>query len=219
MNTKRIPPPAPPGVPPPDPNLGIGSGAAASSSSSSALRSSFGGSVPKEQWRVGNEFLPYHPDASHVAPDYRDGWNDCFRAFLSRPAAPPVTAMGSLLQCPHPPYTAHHCPPGHGHTATCVATTVGAAVPAPDVAALVARADEHEKLREVCQYGSHLGIGGKVLAGVLDTMRDLRAALLRQTEPPPPTKNLTVGHDPNSVAPVSSVRVPTSGSSDPEGAL
>jgi hypothetical protein len=60
------------------------------------------------------------------------------------------------------------------------------------------------------------------------------AALLRQTEPPPPTKNLlavdqrtfdrmpgdvalgmAVGRDPNSVAPASSVRVPTQGGSVP----
>lgn len=30
-------------------------------------------------WKVGNEFLPYHPSASHVRPDYRDGWNDCYK--------------------------------------------------------------------------------------------------------------------------------------------
>jgi hypothetical protein len=33
-----------------------------------------------QQWKCGNEYLPYHPDASHVDPSYRDGWNDCYRA-------------------------------------------------------------------------------------------------------------------------------------------
>ena len=34
----------------------------------------------KEQWKVGDEIAPFHPDASHVPPDYRDGWNACYRA-------------------------------------------------------------------------------------------------------------------------------------------
>ncbi len=36
--------------------------------------------APAEQWKCGNEFLPYHPSASHVEPAYRDGWNACFKA-------------------------------------------------------------------------------------------------------------------------------------------
>lgn len=43
--------------------------------------------LPDEQgqrWKVGNEFLPFHPDASHVPADYRDGWNACYRAALSK---------------------------------------------------------------------------------------------------------------------------------------
>lgn len=32
------------------------------------------------KWKCGNELAPYHPSASHVPPDYRDGWNDCYRA-------------------------------------------------------------------------------------------------------------------------------------------
>lgn len=35
-----------------------------------------------QQWKLGNEFLPFHPQASHIRPDYRDGWNDCFRAAM-----------------------------------------------------------------------------------------------------------------------------------------
>jgi hypothetical protein len=35
-----------------------------------------------ERWKSGNQFLPYHPDASHVNPAYRDGWNDCYAAAL-----------------------------------------------------------------------------------------------------------------------------------------
>lgn len=41
-------------------------------------------------WKCGNEFLPYHPGASHVEPAYRDGWNDCYRAALTTAAAVPV---------------------------------------------------------------------------------------------------------------------------------
>ena len=36
--------------------------------------------APDGQWKCGDEFLPYHPDASHVDPAYRDGWNDCYRS-------------------------------------------------------------------------------------------------------------------------------------------
>jgi len=38
-------------------------------------------------WKSGNEFRPYHPSASHCNPDYRDGWNDCYRAALAAPPA------------------------------------------------------------------------------------------------------------------------------------
>ena len=31
------------------------------------------------QWKCAEEFLPYHPQASHVGPDHRDGWNACYR--------------------------------------------------------------------------------------------------------------------------------------------
>lgn len=31
-------------------------------------------------WKTGNECAPYHPQASHVSPEYRDGWNACYRA-------------------------------------------------------------------------------------------------------------------------------------------
>ena len=35
---------------------------------------------PGQQWKTGNEFLPYHPSASHVSPEYRDGWNAAYMA-------------------------------------------------------------------------------------------------------------------------------------------
>jgi hypothetical protein len=37
-------------------------------------------------WKLGDEFAPFHPSASHVPPDYRDGWNACYRAVLARVA-------------------------------------------------------------------------------------------------------------------------------------
>lgn len=39
------------------------------------------------RWKCGNEFAPYHPAASHVDPDYRDGWNACFAASRAEVAA------------------------------------------------------------------------------------------------------------------------------------
>ena len=34
-------------------------------------------------WKQGNEFLPYHPKASHIEPDHRDGWNACYWACIA----------------------------------------------------------------------------------------------------------------------------------------
>ncbi len=31
-------------------------------------------------WKVGDDLLPFHKAASHVNPDYRDGWNACWYA-------------------------------------------------------------------------------------------------------------------------------------------
>ncbi|MCD2164333.1 hypothetical protein [Comamonas koreensis] len=45
--------------------------------------------APDGQWKCGNEYLPYHPDASHVDPAYRDGWNDCYRAAPPPPEQEP----------------------------------------------------------------------------------------------------------------------------------
>ena len=42
-----------------------------------------------DKWKCGNEFLPYHPKASHVNPDHRDGWNACYAAAMLL-AAPPT---------------------------------------------------------------------------------------------------------------------------------
>lgn len=37
----------------------------------------------QKAWKYGNEFLPYHHQASHVNPDHRDGWNACYRAAIA----------------------------------------------------------------------------------------------------------------------------------------
>ncbi|WP_312834324.1 hypothetical protein [Comamonas sp.] len=47
--------------------------------------------APDGPWKCGNEYLPYHPDASHVDPAYRDGWNDCYRAAPPPPEREPLT--------------------------------------------------------------------------------------------------------------------------------
>jgi hypothetical protein len=37
------------------------------------------GSKAMSEYKSSNEFLPYHPQASHIPPDYRDAWNDCYK--------------------------------------------------------------------------------------------------------------------------------------------
>lgn len=36
------------------------------------------------KFKIGKGFYPYEPSASHIPPDYRDGWNACFDASLIR---------------------------------------------------------------------------------------------------------------------------------------
>ena len=45
----------------------------------------------QQEWKQGDEYLPYHPQASHVNPDYRDGWNACYEAALAQPEQPAPT--------------------------------------------------------------------------------------------------------------------------------
>jgi hypothetical protein len=45
--------------------------------------------TPDQQWKLGDEFLPFHPQASHVPPDFRDGWNRCYEAAFKATAVPP----------------------------------------------------------------------------------------------------------------------------------
>lgn len=37
-----------------------------------------------DQWKSGDEFAAFHPQASHVDPDYRDGWNACHAQATAR---------------------------------------------------------------------------------------------------------------------------------------
>lgn len=38
--------------------------------------------LPSSAYKLGDEFKPFHPQASHVPPEYRDGWNRCWLAAL-----------------------------------------------------------------------------------------------------------------------------------------
>lgn len=51
-------------------------------------------------WKVGNEFAPFHPSASHIEPAYRDGWNACYRASLAvaQPADIGAAAFESAMR-------------------------------------------------------------------------------------------------------------------------
>ncbi len=40
------------------------------------------GDLKASAYCVGNEFKPFHPRASHVRPEWRDGWNACFVAAI-----------------------------------------------------------------------------------------------------------------------------------------
>lgn len=55
-------------------------------------------SEPTAGWKVGREFLPFHPDTSHVPPEYRDGWNGCYAAAVESVARalPPAGVAGWL---------------------------------------------------------------------------------------------------------------------------
>lgn len=43
---------------------------------------------PGQQWKCGDEFLPFHPQASHVPAEYRDGWNRCYWMAVTPGVAP-----------------------------------------------------------------------------------------------------------------------------------
>lgn len=71
--------------------------------------------VPQDQqWKCGNEFLPFHPDASHVNPDYRDGWNRCYYAAMNlnalgmqeEPMKMYLCEFGKLVPWPNRTYVA-----------------------------------------------------------------------------------------------------------------
>ena len=54
-------------------------------------------STAPARWKAGDEFLPYHPQASHVSPDYRDGWNACFLA--AKTSAAPQAQSAKAIPC------------------------------------------------------------------------------------------------------------------------
>lgn len=56
-----------------------------------------------QQWKSGNEYLPYHPSASHVSPAYRDGWNACYKAATPSLRVNPV-AVTHLMITPEQGY-------------------------------------------------------------------------------------------------------------------
>ena len=52
----------------------------------------------REAFKLGNEFAPYHPDASHVEPGSRDGWNACYRAAREADREAMRMALEALIQ-------------------------------------------------------------------------------------------------------------------------
>ena len=45
--------------------------------------------MPSSAYKMGDEFKPFHPGASHVRPEWRDGWNACFIAAIAALQAEP----------------------------------------------------------------------------------------------------------------------------------
>lgn len=45
--------------------------------------------MPSSAYKLGEEFKPFHPSASHVRPEWRDGWNACFVAAIAALEAEP----------------------------------------------------------------------------------------------------------------------------------
>jgi hypothetical protein len=61
--------------------------------------------TPPDGWKCGGEFLPYHPQASHINPEHRDGWNECYKmAARNKALTPPdgwaeaVGLAGQILE-------------------------------------------------------------------------------------------------------------------------
>ena len=49
--------------------------------------------MPSSAYKLGDEFKPFHPSASHVRPEWRDGWNACFIAAIAALQAQPQPAI------------------------------------------------------------------------------------------------------------------------------
>lgn len=48
------------------------------------FRSNWRDPDPGQQWKCGDEFLPFHPQSSVVPAEYRDGWNRCYWMAVTR---------------------------------------------------------------------------------------------------------------------------------------
>ena len=51
------------------------------------------GDLKASAYCVGNEYKPFHPSASHVRPEWRDGWNACYVAAIRAAAAVDVQGL------------------------------------------------------------------------------------------------------------------------------
>ncbi len=49
------------------------------------------------KWKLGPEYAPFHACASHISPDYRDGWNACYAAARQSIAKEIYTWTGQKL--------------------------------------------------------------------------------------------------------------------------
>jgi hypothetical protein len=52
--------------------------------------------LPSNEYKCGDEFKPFHPAASHIPAEYRDGWNRCWLAARSR-----STAINNIAKARH----------------------------------------------------------------------------------------------------------------------
>lgn len=59
------------------------------------------------KWTLGSDFLPFHPDASHINPGYRDGWNACHTALAAAIARLLAALDGMDRGCTDPGFCGH----------------------------------------------------------------------------------------------------------------
>lgn len=78
---------------------------------------------PNNAFKVGNGFMPFHPDCSNVPPEYRDAWNDCWMAAQQAASA---AVLQERERCAKmcDPYRTPQMPPDGRQAANAIAAAI-----------------------------------------------------------------------------------------------